>query len=74
MPFKSKAQMKAAFSGALGPEMQAKARQWADETPDPASLPYHAGGVVVTTQREKAANLRSSIKKLKGRKRRRVKI
>ncbi len=40
MPFKSKAQMKAAFGGYLGPEMKAKAKQWADETPNIGSLPY----------------------------------
>lgn len=39
MPFKSKAQMRAAFSGALGPEMKARAQHWADETPSPSSLP-----------------------------------
>ena len=41
MPFQSKAQMRAAFSGALGPEMKAKAKQWASETPNPKSLPQH---------------------------------
>lgn len=41
MPFQSKAQMKGAFSGALGPEMKAKAQGWADETPDPKGLPAH---------------------------------
>lgn len=39
MPFKSKAQERAAFSGALGPEMKAKAPQWAKETPNQAALP-----------------------------------
>lgn len=39
MPFKSKAQMKAAFGGYLGSEMKAKAKQWADETPNIKSLP-----------------------------------
>jgi hypothetical protein len=42
MPFKSKAQMRAAFSGALGKEMELKAKQWAFETPNPKSLPEHA--------------------------------
>lgn len=41
MPFKSKAQQRAAFSGALGPEMKAKARTWAHETPNLKRLPEH---------------------------------
>jgi hypothetical protein len=41
MPFRSKSQMKAAFSGALGPKMKAKAKQWADETPNIKKLPKH---------------------------------
>ena len=41
MPFQSKAQMRAAFAGALGPTMQAKTKQWAHETPDPKRLPEH---------------------------------
>lgn len=41
MPFQSKAQMKAAFAGGLGPEMKAKASEWAHETPDAAHLPAH---------------------------------
>lgn len=44
MPFESKAQMGAAFSGALGPEMKAKAEEWAHETPDIKSLPEHVHG------------------------------
>lgn len=43
MPFKSKAQMRAAFGGYLGPEMKSKARTWAHETPDPKDLPDHVG-------------------------------
>lgn len=43
MPFKSKAQMKAAFGGYLGPEMKSKASQWSKETPSIAKLPHHAG-------------------------------
>lgn len=39
MPFKSKAQMRAAFSGALGGEMKAKAKMWAKETKNIKSLP-----------------------------------
>lgn len=41
MPFKSKAQMRAAFGGYLGKEMKAKAKSWADETPNIKSLPAH---------------------------------
>jgi len=39
MPFKSKKQMKAAFGGYLGKEMQDKAKQWAEETPNIKGLP-----------------------------------
>lgn len=41
MPFKSQAQMRAAFGGYLGPEMKAKAREWAAETPNIKALPEH---------------------------------
>ena len=41
MPFESKAQMRAAFGGYLGPEMKRKAKTWADETPSPSKLPMH---------------------------------
>ena len=41
MPFQSKAQMRAAFGGYLGPEMQAKAETWAHETRDVKHLPLH---------------------------------
>lgn len=41
MPFTSKAQMRAAFSGALGDEMKSKADTWAHETPDIKALPEH---------------------------------
>lgn len=41
MPFKSKAQMRAAFGGHLGSEMKSKAREFAHETKDLKSLPYH---------------------------------
>lgn len=33
--------MRGAFSGALGPEMKAKALEWAHATPDIKSLPEH---------------------------------
>lgn len=39
MPFRSKAQMRAAFGGYLGKEMKSKAKTWADETPNPKKLP-----------------------------------
>lgn len=43
MPFKSKAQARAAFGGYLGSEMKHKAKQWAKETPGGIkSLPEHA--------------------------------
>ena len=41
MPFKSTAQMRAAFGGFLGPEMKKKAKGWADETPNISKLPAH---------------------------------
>lgn len=43
MPFQSKAQMRAAFGGYLGPEMKSKARTWADETPNIKKLPMRKG-------------------------------
>jgi type IV secretory pathway TrbL component len=39
MPFKSKSQMRGAFSGAFGKTMQNKAQQWAKETPSLKQLP-----------------------------------
>ena len=42
MPFKSKAQMKAAFSGGLGSKMKKRAKLWAEHTPDIEGLPEHA--------------------------------
>lgn len=41
MPFKSKAQMRGAFSGAFGKKFQQKAASWAEETPDLSGLPEH---------------------------------
>lgn len=41
MPFRSKAQQRAAFSGALGAEMRTKAKEWAHETPNLKDLPQH---------------------------------
>ena len=42
MPFKSKAQARAAFGGYLGKEMKDKAAQWAAETPNMKGLPEKA--------------------------------
>ncbi len=41
MPFKSKAQARAAFGGYLGSEMKDKAEGWAHETPNMKKLPMH---------------------------------
>jgi len=41
MPFKSQAQMAAAFGGYLGPDMKQKALGWAHETPNIKALPQH---------------------------------
>lgn len=43
MPFKSKAQMRAAFAGHLGSAMKKKAKTWADHTPNPGKLPDRVG-------------------------------
>lgn len=43
MPFKSSAQMRAAFGGFLGPEMKAKATEFAAATPSIKSLPARLG-------------------------------
>jgi hypothetical protein len=42
MPFKSKAQQRAAFSGALGSKMKKRAKLWAEHTPNIEDLPEHA--------------------------------
>jgi hypothetical protein len=39
VPFKSKSQMRGAFSGAFGPEMKARAHHWASLTPNISKLP-----------------------------------
>ncbi len=41
MPFKSKAQERAAFGGYLGKEMKEHAEEWAHETKDQSKLPEH---------------------------------
>lgn len=48
MPFKSKAQERAAFSGALGPEMKGKAKEWASKT-NQKKLPEHKKSNVGTS-------------------------
>jgi len=53
MPFKSQAQMRAAFGGYLGPTMKAKAQTWAAETPNIKSLPAH-----LNSAKQAAKNLR----------------
>ena len=52
MPFKSKAQMKAAFGGYLGAEMKDKADTWAHETPNIKSLPTHAKKVKLRVKKK----------------------
>lgn len=42
MPFKSKRQMRAAFGGHIPGISKEKAKEWADETPDPKHLPERA--------------------------------
>lgn len=56
MPFKSKAQMRGAFSGALGPEMKKKAPQWAAETPNPKGLPNKVKAKPPATSKKKRKN------------------
>ena len=41
-PFRSKSQMKAAFSGGLGSKMKKRAKLWAEHTPNIEDLPEHA--------------------------------
>ncbi len=41
MPFKSSAQMRGAFGGYLGPEMESKASEFAHATPNIKNLPAH---------------------------------
>jgi hypothetical protein len=43
MPFKSKSQERAAFSGALGPVMKAHAKEWASKTKQ-SDLPNYVDG------------------------------
>jgi hypothetical protein len=50
MPFKSKAQAKAAFGGYLGAEMKAKAPEFARATPDIKALPEHVAKKKKTTR------------------------
>lgn len=57
MPWKSSAQMRAGYAGALGPEMQRKAPEWSAETPSIRALPKH---VAMPTKRT------ALLKKMKG--------
>lgn len=50
MPFKSQAQMGAAFGGHLGSEMQKKASKWAHETPNINKLPKHADENIISME------------------------
>lgn len=58
MPFRSKAQMRAAFSGALGAEMKARASTWAHETPNAKGLPEHARKPSAVASLRKASHRR----------------
>ena len=58
MPFKSTAQMRAAFGGYLGPEMKARARTWAHETPNIKDLPAHVSSPRVSKPRLPRLNLK----------------
>lgn len=45
--------MRAAFGGYLGPEMKAKAKKWADETPNIKKLPARIGKAMKKRKRKK---------------------
>lgn len=55
MPFQSKAQMRAAFGGYLGPEMKSKADEFAHATPDLSALPQHVGATRDAAKLKRAA-------------------
>lgn len=59
MPFKSKAQARAAFGGYLGPEMKSKAPEFAHATKNMKTLPAHVGKAIKHdhTMREVTAHL-----------------
>lgn len=57
MPFKSKAQMRGAFSGAFGKKFQQKAEGWAKETPNIDNLPEH-----ITKEKTKKSIVKKLIK------------
>lgn len=52
MPFKSKAQERAAFGGYLGAEMKSKAKEWAHETPNMKELPEHVKKVKLKVKKK----------------------
>ena len=58
MPWKSKAQMRAAYGGHLGSEMKAKAPGWSAETPNIKRLPAHAA--------KKAVRRKALLSRMKG--------
>lgn len=60
MPFRSKSQMRGAFSGAFGKEFQGKAEHWAEETPNIDNLPEH-----ITKKKTKDSIFRKLIKNRK---------
>jgi hypothetical protein len=60
MPFRSKAQMKAAFGGYLGPKMKKRAKKWAKETPNKKKLPEHVGRKKRKTKKRKTSRKKRS--------------
>lgn len=62
-PFRSKAQMRGAFSGAFGKKFQQKAEKWAGETPKIDNLPEH-----VTPKKVKQSIIKKLIKNKKNEK------
>jgi len=61
MPFRSLAQMRGAFSGKLGPEMKAHAKEWMDATKNAKDLPEH-----VISKKKKLEVLKKALKKHTG--------
>jgi len=61
MPFKSLAQMRGVFSGKLGPEMKAHAKEWAASTKNIDDLPEH-----VIPKKKKLSSLKKIISKHTG--------
>ena len=61
MPWKSLAQMRAAYGGYLGAEMKQKAPQWSAETPHIKDLPTKVG-----TSPHRQARRAALLKQMKG--------